>query len=141
MDRNPWRERSFDGLGQNESPPGLTNRVLLRSVGVATVVASVVVWLVSRGRSVFRCRQECYGAPPLDQYGSLTYEPGHPWTYYADSWQWSAQHGLTQLAVVASLVGLGLALWSRRSPLPAFGLTVVALAAWGLWAALSPPIP
>jgi hypothetical protein len=141
MDQEGWREASFDQPPDEQERAGAVRRLHLRWVAAGMVAISVVVFLASRSRAVFRCHQDCFGDPPLDRYGSLTYEPGHAWTRYADSWQWSAQHGLAQFAVVASLIGLGLALTARRNPLPAFVLTIVGLAAWTVWVLLAPPIP
>lgn len=137
-----WREMKFErGPDDERGPSRFAGRARLRWFAGLVVVTSIVVFLVSRNRAVFRCHQECYGDAPLDRYGSLTYEPGHAWTRYADSWQWSAQHGLAQFAVITSLVALALAMSSRRNPVPAFGLTAVGLTAWIVWVLLSPPIP
>lgn len=141
MSGNAWQESKFDGSEAEPDPSGLSSRVFLRSIAGLVTLASLVLYFESRSRVSFRCRQECYGTPPRSVDGSLTFEPGHPWTNYADSWQWSAQHGLTQLAVVAALVGLAMAATPRRNPLPALGVATLGLAAWAVWVLLGPPIP
>jgi hypothetical protein len=135
-----WSEMSRDRPPTGGRPSGVADRVRLRWFAGLMIVTSGTVFLISRGRTQFRCRQECYGKPALEQYGSLTYEPGHAWTRYADSWQWSVQHGLTQLAVIASIVGLALAATSSRNPVPAFGVTALGVTGWIVWVLLSPPI-
>jgi hypothetical protein len=135
-----WRDARFDQPSGELEPPRV-RRVLLRGFAAVIALIAVAVWLVSRDRAIYRCHEDCLGEPALDRYGSLTYEPGHPWTHYADSWQWSAQHGLAQFAALASIIGLALALTSRRNPLPAFALTTVALTGWGFWVLVSPAIP
>lgn len=138
MIQESWRGADFNRPGGSSSRG---DRFGLRLFAALVVGVAGAVFLVSRSRAVFRCRQECYGDSPLDRYGSLTYEPGHAWTQYADSWQWGAQHGLAQFAVLSSLVGLALAATSKRSPALALGMTAIALAAWLVWVLLSPPIP
>jgi hypothetical protein len=112
-----------------------------RKVRVAAVVVSLcagVLFLAALGRDQLRCRDACYGAPPLSRYGSLTYEPGHPWTRYTGSWQWSAQSALGHLALLAAIVALVLAATQRRNPVPAMLVSIAAMVAWGTWVALSP---
>jgi hypothetical protein len=117
---------------------GSTGRTPLRWGGAVLLVTTVVVFFFSGHRANVRCHQECFGAPPLDSYGSLTYEPGHAWTRYAGSWQWSVQHGLTQFALIAGLVGLAFAVFSERNPIRLYAVSVVALVAWVIWLLLSP---
>ena len=113
----------------------------LRWTGVVLVVTSFLVYLYSQGRVTVRCHQDCYGASPQSSYGSLPYEPGHAWTHYANSWQWDVQHGLTQFALLASVVGLGMAAMTLRSPLWLYGAAAGALTAWLAWVLLAPAIP
>ena len=93
---------------------------------------TLVLLLVSLNEDQERCEQECFGT-------YRTYEPGHPWTNYNDSWQWDAQNAIAAvafiLAVIAaiSLVGDHL----RRAVV----LTMVSWgfsAAWLIWQALAP---
>jgi hypothetical protein len=131
-----WRERTFDGPPVRRTA---TNRALL-ALSWLVLAATAAVMFVSRDRAILRCQDDCYGGAPLDRFGSVSYEPGHPWTSYADSWQWSVQHGLTQLAVVAGIVAVGLALM-KRNPLPAVGAAAACVAGWLVWLSLSPPLP
>jgi hypothetical protein len=109
-----------------------------RLLAVVVCIASLAVFLLANGRANLRCKGNCYGSPPLSRYGSITYEPGHPWTRYADSWQWSAQSALGDVALLAAVVGLGLAATRFRSPVIALIVSVVAALAWALWVAASP---
>ena len=110
-----------------------------RRAGAATVaVATAVVVVVASSRDQTRCGQGCYGTPAQDRFGSLTYEPGHAWTRYAGSWQWSAQAGLAYLAVLATLVGVVAGLASRRGSGAAFTIAALAVAGWIAWVLLSP---
>jgi len=108
--------------------------------GAVLAVTTVVVFFLGYHRVHFRCRQECFGAAPRSDYGSLTYEPGHPWTRYAGSWQWSVQYGLAILALAAGLIGFGLAVFSERNPVRLYIVATVAAAAWVVWVLLSPSV-
>jgi hypothetical protein len=106
---------------------------LWRRRGVKAAAAlSVVILLFDLNRDAERCEQDCYGT-------YRTYEPGHAWTNYADSWQWDAQNGI---AAVAFFLGVGafvFQLAERRSRAVALAMASVALvAAWLLWVTLSP---
>jgi hypothetical protein len=112
-----------------------------RTVRIAAVLVGLcagVVFLAALGRDQLRCKDACYGPAPLSRYGSITYEPGHPWTRYAGSWQWSAQSALGHLALVAAIVALVLAATQRRNPVPAMLISVATMVAWATWVALSP---
>lgn len=136
MTQDTWRSTTFE---QTIARRG--SGTWQRWVGGLMVVAAFAAWLHSQSRASLRCHQECYGEPPRDGFGSRTFEPGHPWTQYADSWQWSVQHGLVQLAVLVGIAGLGLALTRRRGPVALFGVTALLLAGWAVWVLLSPPVP
>src|SRR4051812_20206554 len=72
----------------------IAERSKARRARIAAGVWAFLVFvflLVASDRDRVRCHQTCYGDAPLSSYGSLTYEPGHPWTRYAHSWQWDAQ--------------------------------------------------
>ncbi len=106
-------------------------RRIRRGVVLSTGLTFVLL-LVSLNEDQERCEQECFGT-------YRTYEPGHPWTNYNDSWQWDAQNAIAAVgfifAVIAaiSLVGDHL----RRAVV----LTVVSWgfsATWLIWQALAP---
>ena len=119
------------------APDERRRHIRIGAAGLVTF-SSIVVLLLSWGRDEQRCGQSCFGAPPLDRYGSITYQPGHHWTRYAGSWQWSAQSGLAYLAVIATSFGIALAMLSRRSPSPAFLLGALATSGWLVWVLASP---
>lgn len=141
MPGETWRERRFEPATTGSSGVRRFDRPGAWFAAVLLAATSGLAFAISHGRSAFRCRQECYGDPPRYGYGSLTYEPGHPWTHYADSWQWGVHHGLSQLAVAASIVGLVLVATRRREHPVAFAAAALCLAAWTVWALLAPPIP
>lgn len=117
----------------------LRARARIRWLAIAWLPVATVVFLAAYGRNQMRCKDACFGPPPLSKYGSITYEPGHAWTRYAGSWQWGAQSALAYAGIVAALVALGLAATDGRNPRPALAVSVVALLAWGAWVGLSPP--
>jgi hypothetical protein len=135
MKADQWRDADFGAVSARPD-----DRRRRWPVGALLTAASVVVLLFSFGRDQSRCGQSCYGAAPSSRYGSITYEPGHPWTSYAGSWQWSAQNALAYLACLAAVVGLGLAVASRRNPVPAYLVAALAIAGWVAWVAMSPPV-
>jgi hypothetical protein len=109
----------------------LSPRRIRRGVLVSTGLTFVLL-LMALNEDSERCEQECFGT-------YRTYEPGHPWTNYDDSWQWDAQNAIAAvafiLAVVAALSLVGEHL--RRAVV----LTVLSWglsAAWLLWNVLSP---
>jgi hypothetical protein len=101
---------------------------------VVSALLTLVLLLISLNEDSERCEQECFGT-------YRTYEPGHPWTNYADAWQWDAQNALAAvafiLAVVASLSLVGEHL---RRAVVLTGLSWGFSAAWLVWKALSPAI-
>lgn len=117
----------------------LRSRARVRAMAIALLPIATVVFLFAYGRNQMRCKDLCFGPPPLSKYGSITYEPGHAWTRYAGSWQWGAQAGLAYLGLAAALVGLGLAATDSRNPKPALVVSIVAMISWGTWVGLSPP--
>jgi hypothetical protein len=102
---------------------------------VASTSLALVLLLVDLNRDGERCEQECYGT-------YRTYEAGHPWTNYPDSWQWDAQNALAAFAFIAAVAGfLYLVLGSRtRLAVALTGVSWLFAAAWIGWVALSPPI-
>lgn len=135
-----WRDARFEPV---EAPRawGLARRTWLRLFASAVTVASGAAFVISMRRTSNRCHQDCYGAAPRGDYGSLSYEPGHSWTHYAGSWQWSAQEVLAILAFVASAVALWLAVARAGRPRLALAIAGTALATWVAWVLLSPSIP
>jgi hypothetical protein len=108
-------------------------RWVQRGVTLATAF-TVALLLVDLNRDGERCGQDCFGT-------YRTYEPGHAWTNYDDSWQWDAQNALEGVAFLVAATAFGFLLASRRRR--AVQLTVVSLllsAAWIAWINLSPPI-
>jgi hypothetical protein len=108
-------------------------RRIRRGVVISTGL-TLVLLLVALNEDSERCEQECFGT-------YRTYEPGHPWTNYADSWQWDAQNAIAAvafiLAVVASLSLVGEHL---RRAIVLTGLSWGFSAAWLAWNALSPAV-
>jgi hypothetical protein len=101
-----------------------------------TVVAFVVMLLAIQHENT-SCRDACYDG------GLRSYEGGHAWTAYQDSWQWQAQWGLGVAAIVLAVAALatsGRYAWRRWT----LALNVVAIAcclAWIAWRVLEPAIP
>jgi hypothetical protein len=116
----------------------LRARARVRVMSIALALVAGVVFLFAYGRDQQRCKDLCFGPPPLSKYGSITYEPGHPWTRYAGSWQWTGQSILGHLGLIAAVVAVGLAATDSRNPVPALVVSVLAMVAWGTWVALSP---
>lgn len=135
MTEDHWRTADFSTA---VAEPG--GRRLLPWIAGLLALTSAVLLVVSWGRDATRCGESCYGRPAQSRYGSLTYESGHPWTSYADSWQWGAQNGVAHVALLAALVGLGLMAMSRRSPAPALWVAAVAMATWTVWVLTSPAV-
>jgi hypothetical protein len=71
-------------------------RWVRRGVGLSTFF-TLVLLLVDLNRDGERCEQECFGT-------FRTYEPGHAWTSYRDSWQWDAQNAIVAVAFVLAVV-------------------------------------
>jgi hypothetical protein len=117
----------------------LRSRARIRLAALGLVPVAFVVFLAAYGRNQMRCKDVCFGPPPLSKYGSITYEPGHPWTRYAGSWQWTGQSVLGHLGLIAALLALGLAATDSKNPRPALVGSVVAMIAWGVWVGFSPP--
>src|SRR4051794_10821303 len=116
----------------------LRARARMRVMSIALALVAGVVFLFAYGRDQQRCKDLCFGPPPLSRYGSITYEPGHPWTRYAGSWQWTGQSILGPLGLIAAVVAVGLAATDGRNPVPALVVSVLAMVAWGAWVGLSP---
>jgi hypothetical protein len=123
-----WRESDF-----RERDRPSRRRWIGRGVGVWSFLCLLLL-LNEQRRDGVRCDQDCYG-----EY--RTYEPGHAWTNYTDSWQWDAQNILMSFAFAASVAALVFLLAGRRRR--AVILTLVSLglsAAFIAWVQLSPPV-
>jgi hypothetical protein len=116
---------------------GARARAMRQAFAALTGCATALVLIVALGRDQQRCGQNCYGSAPLSHYGSMTYEPGHHWTQYAGSWQWSAQLALAWAAVAGCLLGLALVLLSRTRLWP-FSLATAFVIGWTTWVVLEP---
>ena len=123
-----WRESDF-----RERDRPSRHRWIGRGIG-AWVLVSLLILLNEQRRDSVRCDQDCYGT-------YRTYEPGHPWTNYTDSWQWDAQNILMTIAFLLA-VGGGISVLAQKRR-RAVILTVASLAitaAFLIWVQLSPPV-
>ena len=123
-----WRESDF-------SRPDRPNprRWIGRGIALCTFLTLLLLLNAQRRDSV-RCDQDCFGT-------YRTYEPGHAWTNYNDSWQWDAQNALMAVSFIVSLAALIYLLGSRRRRAVILTLVSLALsAAYLAWVQLSPPI-
>ena len=129
MSGESWRTETFREEPERKDP----RRWIGRGIALSTFL-TLLLLLHDQRRDTIRCDQDCYGT-------YRTYEPGHAWTNYEDSWQWDAQNGLMTLAFLVAVAGFVFLLASRRRR--AVILTFVSLglsAAWIAWVRLSPPI-
>jgi hypothetical protein len=127
-----WGNRDF----HDEVPA--PRRLLERGVAAAGVtVAAFVVMLLAIQHENTDCSDACYDG------GLRSYESGHAWTAYQDSWQWQAQWALGIAGIVLGLGALatsGRYAW-RRWTLALNCAAVACMAGWILWRVLEPPIP
>jgi hypothetical protein len=127
-----WGNRDF----HDEVPAG--RGVLERGVTAAAVtVAAFFVMLLAIQHENTACGDACYDG------GLRSYEAGHPWTSYQESWQWQAQWilGIAALLLgVAALATAGRYAW-RRWTLALNGAAVACAVAWIAWRVLEPTIP
>jgi hypothetical protein len=111
----------------------LSPRRIRRGVVISAALTFVLL-LIALNEDEERCEQECFGT-------YRTYEAGHPWTNYRDSWQWDAQNAIAAVGFILAVVGaLSLVGGHLRR---AVVLTVASWgfsAAWLLWNALSPAV-
>jgi hypothetical protein len=106
-------------------------RRIRRGVVLSTGL-TLVLLLVALNEDSERCEQECFGT-------YRTYEPGHPWTNYDDSWQWDAQNAIAAVAFILAVVGaLSLVGDHLRRAVVLTVLSWGFSAAWIIWNALSP---
>jgi hypothetical protein len=127
-----WGNRDF----HDEVPSGRT--LLERGTTAALVTAlAFVVMLLAIQHENTDCGQACYDG------GLRSYESGHAWTAYQDSWQWQAQWGLGIAGIVLALAALASAgryAW-RRWTLALNAAAVLCAAGWVVWRVLEPAIP
>ena len=129
MTGESWRTSTFRDGPDRPNP----RRWIGRGVVLSTVL-TLGLLLHDQRRDSIRCDQDCFGT-------YRTYQPGHAWTNYPDSWQWDAQNALMSLAFIIAVVAFVFLLASRRRR--AVILTFFSLAlsgAWIAWVKLSPPI-
>ena len=99
---------------------------------VVSAGLTLVLLLFALNEDSERCEQECFGT-------YRTYEPGHPWTNYTDSWQWDAQNAIAAVAfILAVAAALSLVGDHLRRAVALTGASWGFSAAWLLWNALSP---
>jgi hypothetical protein len=115
----------------------MTGPVQPRSIRRGVVLATffnLVILLVDLNRDGVRCDQDCYGS-------GRTYEAGHAWTNYNDSWQWDAQNALVGVAFILAVAAFLFMLGSRlRRAVVLTGISLLLIAGWFAWVQLSPPI-
>ena len=123
-----WRESDF-----RERDRKNPRRWIGRGVHVWTIL-SLFILLNEQRRDGVRCDQDCYGT-------YRTYEPGHPWTNYTDSWQWDAQNILMTIAFLVAVAGVVFLLAQKRRRAVIFTVvSIVMTAAFITWVQLSPPV-
>lgn len=106
---------------------------LVRFAAWSGALTAFVVLLMDVQRDPNRCHPNCFDG------SDRTFEPGHVWTAYANSWQWEVQHAIGWLALFASFWALYAA--GRRSPrvtAASLGLTVALVAGWIVWVTVQP---
>ncbi|HWH96022.1 MAG TPA: hypothetical protein VNT03_19320 [Baekduia sp.] len=127
-----WGNRDFhDEVARRPS-------LLQRGVTAALVTAAAfVVFLLAIQHENTNCGDACYDG------GLRSYEGGHAWTAYHESWQWQAQWGLGGAGLVLGLAALTTAsrYSLRRWTLALNGAAAACATAWVLWRVLEPPIP
>ena len=127
-----WGNRDF----HDEVPAPRT--ALERGIVAAWVtVGAFIVMLLAIQHENSACGDACYDG------GLRSYESGHAWTAYQDSWQWQAQWGLGIAGLVLALAALATAgryVW-RRWTLAFNVLAIVCCLGWVAWRLLEPPIP
>ena len=123
-----WRESTFRTPEKRNA-----RRWIGRGIGLWTLLALLLLLNAQRRDSV-RCDQDCYGT-------FRTFEPGHPWTNYTDSWQWDAQNAIVSIGFFAAVVACVLLLASRRRhAMILTGASIALSAVYVAWVQLSPPV-
>ena len=122
-----WRERDLSVRQQRG------RRWVVRALAYATTVAGFIVLLMDVQRDPNRCHPNCFDG------SDNTFEGGHVWTAYFDSWQWEAQLVLGWLAFLASLWALYVVgRRSRRTTIASLGAALGLIAAWIVWLTVQP---
>src|SRR3954468_23565578 len=127
-----WGNRDF----HDEVPPRRGRLERGVTAAIVTVVAFFVMLLAIQHENT-GCGDACYDG------GLRSYEGGHAWTAYQDSWQWQAQWALGILALVVGLGALATSTryaW-RRWTLAGNAVATVLALAWIAWRVLEPAIP
>jgi hypothetical protein len=123
-----WRESDFS---ERDAKP--RRRWAGRGVG-AWAFVSLLLLLNEQRRDGVRCDQDCYGT-------YRTFEAGHPWTNYDDSWQWDAQNVLMTIAFLLAVAAFVFLLMERRQRAVRMTIASIVLSAVFLtWVQLSPPV-
>jgi hypothetical protein len=123
-----WRQSDFS---ERDRPD--RRRWIGRGIFAWAFVALLLLLNEQRRDSV-RCDQECYGT-------YRTYEPGHPWTNYTDSWQWDAQNAVMSIGFLLAVAAVVFLLMERRPRAVRFVFASIAVSAIFLvWVQLSPPV-
>jgi hypothetical protein len=106
---------------------------VVRFVAWSAALTGFVVLLMTVQRDPDRCHPNCFDG------SDRTFEPGHVWTAYFDSWQWEVQHAIGWLGFLASLWALYTAgRRSRRFTAASLGLTVALIGGWIVWVTVQP---
>ena len=123
-----WRESSFRTPEKRDA-----RRWIGRGIASWTFL-SLLLLLNAQRRDSVRCDQDCYGT-------FRTFEPGHPWTNYTDSWQWDAQNAVVSLGFIAAVAALVFLFASRRRrAVMLTGASIALSAVYVVWVRLSPAI-
>ena len=123
-----WRESDF-----RERDRPNPRRWIGRGIGLWAFL-SLLLLLNEQRRDGVRCDQDCYGT-------YRTFEAGHPWTNYDDSWQWDAQNFLMTIAFLVSVAAVVFLISGRRRRAVILTSVSIALsAAFIAWVQLSPPV-
>ena len=123
-----WRESDFR-QPERKNP----RRWIGRGIGLCTFL-TLLLLLNEQRRDGVRCDQDCYGT-------YRTYEPGHAWTNYTDSWQWDAQNIVMTIAFLLSVAALVFLLGGKRRRAVLFTFASLACSvAFITWVQLSPAI-
>ena len=123
-----WRESDF-----RERDRPNPRRWIGRAIGLWAFL-SLLLLLNEQRRDGVRCDQDCYGT-------YRTFEAGHPWTNYDDSWQWDAQNILMTIAFLLSVAAVVFLVSERRRRAVILTTVSIALSAAFIgWVQLSPPV-
>ena len=109
-------------------------RQAVRALAWATALTGFVVLLLDIQRDPDRCHQNCFDG------SDNTFEAGHVWTAYANSWQWDAQLVIGWLAFLTALWALYAAgRKGRRQTIASLGVAIALIFVWIVWVTVQPP--